>query len=173
MATLLQTVNSYLKSQSKAGSKGLALTLACIEHGFQHGDTTQLAWLISKADAKDSQVFRAIAGKVMGGVTMKKDARQPSGIKIDLADNAGPTDKMPILKRLVEDQVSFRSTRVQEELLAKAKVEAEFDLHKLALAFVKKMAKEEVSVASMMLALKGAQQELSTGIKANAEKPAH
>ena len=159
--TLSQVVKKYVTGNANQGARGLELCLVSVRHAFQHGDTTPLAWLIAKSEGKDSDLFRSIAGKVMGGVTMKKDATQPSGLKITLGENAAPTASITILENLVADKVSFRSDRVKEELLARTPTTKDFDLDKVTKAFVKKLHKEGVTFNSMMRALSSLKDELS------------
>ena len=151
MATLKSQVDSFHKANGKAGAKGLALLAQCTMHMFDHDDWTPLAWLISKSEGADATRFRAILGQVTGGVTLKKDKNQPTGLRFEVGDNAGPTDKMMVVSVMVDEGVSFRSKRVADELFeAKANP---FKLSKYAASVAKKLEKEHVSVNDLMKAM--------------------
>ena len=152
MATLIKQVQGFVRNQSKAGAAGLALLNTCIDHMFEHGDWTPLAWLVAKSDAKDGAIFRSIIRETTAGVSMvsssKEAKEQPSGILIKVASNAGPTDKMPILRELVAEGVSFRSNAVKERLMDKKATE--FNLKAYAKRLQNKLAKEGCTVADLL-----------------------
>jgi len=160
MATLIKQVQGFVKGQSKAGANGLNLVAVTIDHMFEHGDWTPLAWLIAKTEGSDSTTIRRIVNECVGGVKLKKDNKQPSGMSIVVGDNAGPSEKMPLLRGLIEHKVSFRSKDVREVLFEK--VETEFDLDKWALTLARRMNKEHVTQARLDNAIKAALKDLKT-----------
>lgn len=155
MATLLKQVKAFVTNQRNAGAKGLSLTMVCIDHMFEHNDWTPLAYLINTCEARDSAVLRRIVGVCVGGIkltTKGKEAKnQPSGMVIKLDHNAGVTDKMPILRKLVEEGVSFRSKAVAEELFEKN--EKPFDLPAYAKRLKAKLEKEHITVKQLLDAM--------------------
>jgi hypothetical protein len=110
--SFLKEVKSFVTTQKNAGAKGLNIIMRSVDHMFEHGDSTPLAWLISYTDGRDSAIFRRILGEVTGGVTLKKDPKQPCGLRITMADNAGPSEGMAILRDLVTSGESFRGQAV-------------------------------------------------------------
>ena len=155
MATLIKQVQGFVRGQNTGGKNGLAFVEKTIDHMFEHGDWTPLAWLVAKSDPSDARLYRAIIGRCVGGITMNaksKEAKvQPSGLEIKMGENAGPTDLMPTLRKLVEDGESFRGKAVKEELLGKEP--PAFDLAKYAKTIANRLAKEEVTVKDLMNAI--------------------
>lgn len=149
---MLQKVKSYTKGQRNAGAKGLAFCMNCIDHMFEHGDWTPLAWLITGMDKRDGSIMRSIVREVTGGVSLTTQSKaakeQPTGIEIKMADNAGPTDKMAILRKMVEEGVSFRSQLVQKNLMDKSANPA--DLPKYAKAVMRKLDKEGWTIGELL-----------------------
>lgn len=152
MATLIKQVKGFVTRQNNAGASGLALFTSCVDHMFEHGDWTPLAWLIAKTASRDGAAFRSILGAVTGGVsivtTSKEAKEQPSGIVIKVKDNAGPSDKMTLLREMVDEGVSFRSNAIRERLLEKEK--PEFDLKAYASRLVKKLDKEGYTLKDLL-----------------------
>lgn len=152
MATAIKQAQGYVRGQLKGGSTGLALTLQFIEHMLEHGDWTPLAWMVGKLEKRDGARIRAIIGSVVGGVTIvtagKEAKAQPSGVLFKMSDNAGPTKNMETLRSLIEEETSFRSAKVQKELLGKDP--APFDLKAYAKRFAAKMDKEGFSFKDLM-----------------------
>ena len=152
MATLSTQVKGYTKANAKSGAKGLVLLQSCINHMLgESGDWTPLAWLLSGSEGADSTRLRAITNQVVGGVSIKADKKQPTGLRITLGDNAGLTEKSDVLGSLVNGQTSFRSNKVKEELFD-VKVNP-WDVNKYAASIIKKLAKDDVSVTQLMNAM--------------------
>ena len=149
--SLIAQVRAYTTRSNNAGIAGLAMLEKTIDHMFKHGDSTPLAWLIAKIDRRDASILRAIVGQVTGGLslvsTSKEAKEQPSGLLIKLGDNAGPTEKMAILRKLVEDGESFRGKAVSEELLSRTP--PKYDLHRATATFLKRAVKN-ASVGDIM-----------------------
>jgi len=158
MTDLTSQVTGWTKRQGKAGVRGLELVSVCIDHMFKSGDWTPLAWLITGLEGNDSSTIRRIVNECVGGIRMVRDAKQPSGLRIIRGDNAGPSEKMPLLRGLIEHKVSFRSKDVREVLFEK--VESEFDLDKWALTLARRMNKEHVTQARLDNAIKAALKDL-------------
>ncbi|NOQ73228.1 MAG: hypothetical protein GQ574_14570 [Crocinitomix sp.] len=154
MATLLKQVQGFTRGQAKAGANGLKLVETTIDHMFEHNDWTPLAWLLAKTEGADSTVLRRVVKECVGGVKLKRDANQPSGLRITLGDNAGPSEKMPLLRELTGESVSFRSKQVREVLFEAPEIV--FDLDKWALTLARRMNKEHVTQAKLDNALKSA-----------------
>ncbi len=159
MASLIKQVQGFVNGQGRAGTNGLKLVETCIDHMFQHGDSTQLAWLIAKMEPSDSTTIRRIVNECVGGVKMKRDVKQPSGLLISLGDNSAPSEKMPILRELTGNKTSFRSKDVREALFEQA--DPVFDLDKWALTVARKLNKNKVSQAQLDNALKAAQKTIA------------
>ena len=68
-----------------------------------------------------------------------------------MGDNAGPTEKMALLRELVQEGVSFRSAQVGKVLFDKTA--PTFDLKKYAKTFAAKMKKEGFSIKDLMEAV--------------------
>ena len=155
MATLIKRVQGFVRGQSSAGANGLRLIQDCVDHMYEHNDWTPLAWLINRSEAQDKSRIRAIVGVVAGGLTLSTGGKQakvqPSGMFIKMAENAGPTDMMPTLRKLVEEGQSFRSKAVSEELLKKEPPKA--DINKFAKSIVNKMAKEGWTLKDVLEAI--------------------
>lgn len=152
MAKLIKQVQGFVRGQNNAGVRGLELMAQCIDHMFEHNDWTPLAWMIAKSDSRDSAIFRAILGASTGGVslssTSKQAKEQPSGVFITVKDNAGYSEKMTILRELIEEGVSFRSNAIKERLLEKKK--SEFDLKAYAKRLVNKLDKEGYTLKDLL-----------------------
>lgn len=160
--TLLSQIKGFVTSQNNSGKNGLVFVERCIVHMFEHGDWTPLAWLLAKSQGTDKARLRAIVGQCVGGMTIssssKEAKKQPSGMIIKLGDNAGPTEKIDILRKLIEDGESFRGKAVSTELL---KQEAkEFDLHGYAVNFYRKMNKEGFNMKDFLSEVGKAQTEM-------------
>ena len=159
MATLIKQVQGFVKGQSTAGANGLRLVQVCIDHMFEHDDWTPLAWLIAKTEGSDSTTIRRIVNECVGGIKLTKDVKQPSGLRIKLGDNSAPSDKMPLLRGLVEEKVSFRSKVVREALFETP--EPVFDKHTWAMTIARKMAKNNVTLAMLDNEIKAAQKTIA------------
>lgn len=163
MATLLSQVKGFITQQNNAGSRGLALINQCIDHMFEHRDWTPLAHMLAKSDHKDSSIYRAIVRETTGGLrldTSSKEAKeQPSGMRIVMGNNSGPSEKMPILRQLVAEGESFRGKRVSEELLAKPA--PEFDFHRWVKNALKKMEKEGKTISDLLNEVASLEKEAS------------
>ena len=159
MATLIKQVQGFTKGQAKAGANGLALVVTTIDHMFDHDDWTPLAWLIAKTEGSDSTTIRRIVNECVGAIKLTRDVKQPSGLRIKLGDNAAPSDKMPLLRGLVEEKVSFRSKVVREALFEAP--EPVFDKHKWAMNIARKMAKNNVTLAMLDNEIKSAQKTIA------------
>lgn len=155
MATLIKRVQGFVRGQTSAGANGLTLIQDCVDHMFEHNDWTPLAWLINRSEAQDKSRIRAIVGKVAGGITLttkgKEAQKQPSGMHIKVGENAGPTDRMPILRKLVEEGQSFRGKAVSDELLGKEP--PKFDINKYAKTVMRKLEKEHMSLGDLLAAV--------------------
>ena len=159
MATLIKQVQGFTRGQSKAGVNGLVLLVTTIDHMFEHDDWTPLAWLIAKTEGSDSTVLRRIVNECVGGIKLTRDVNQPSGLRIKLADNGGPSDKMQLLRELVEHKVSFRSKTIREVLFEQA--ETAFNVETWAMNVARKMSKNNLTLAQFDNAIKNAQKEIA------------
>ena len=158
---MMSRVQNFTRTQRNAGKTGLALLEITIDHMFAKGsDWTPLAWLIAKTDERDSAILRKIAGVCLGGVTMRKDTEQPSGLRIVKGDNAGVTEKMAILRDLVKAGESFRGKAVSEALFDKAA--PDFDLHKYVKTVLKRLENNHVTLKDMLIEIGKVQKEEST-----------
>lgn len=158
--SMMKRVQNFTRAQRNAGKTGLALLEITIDHMFSKGmDWTPLAWLIAKTDERDSAILRRIAGACLGGVTLRKDPEQPSGLRIVRGANAGVTEKMEILRQLVKAGESFRSKGVAEALFDKPA--PEFDLHKYVKTVLKRLDNNHVTLKDMLIEIGKIQKEES------------
>ncbi len=154
--TLLSQVKGFVTSQNNSGKNGLVLMKKCIEHMYEHGDWTPVAWLISQSIGQDKNRLRAIFGKCVGGVTMstlsKAAKEQPSGVHITLGDNSAPTEMYTVLEKLIEDGESFRGQAVAKELLKSTNATV-FNIDSYAKRLVSKLDKEGVNMKDLLEAV--------------------
>lgn len=116
-------VKAFLRSHKGHTQKALVLVQAGIDHMFEHKDWTGLAMLIMQTEGRMGKQVRAIVAECCGGVTMRTDKKHDLGLRFELDDNAGPTEKMGVLRDLVADGETIFSDRVEQGLLGKEKVE--------------------------------------------------
>lgn len=166
MGTLIQQTRGWATGRNKSGANGFKLLVASVDHMFEHGDWTPLAWLINGTEGADRTRMRAILGKIAGGITLNttsKEAREHStGCKIVMGDNCGPTGDMSIARTLCEENVSFASKRVAEELLNKDVVTSKFDLDKYAKTVFNKLTKEHGDMNAFLAAIREQQRAASS-----------
>lgn len=158
MATLMQTVQGYVRNQKTGGNTGLVHLVSCIEHMFGDShDWTPLAWLVGKSQTRDAQIFRAILGRVTENVTVSKDPKQPSGLRFKTKGNASTNEMYAVLKALADAGESFRGEAVKVKILDKEKTETTFDLEAYAKRIVAKLDKEHVGLAALLMAVEKAE----------------
>lgn len=164
MATLISQVKGFVTSQNKAGKLGLAMMERTIDHMFEHKDWTPLAWLIAKSDPKDASIYRSILRVCVGGITLettsKRAKEREDGMWINMANNAGPTEKMSVLRQLVKDGESFRGAAVSEQLLSKPA--PDFDFHRWVANALKRMEREGKTIADLLREVEAINKENST-----------
>lgn len=106
-----QSLLTRIKSNARNRDNNAAATMALILESFdvfaQHGDWTNLAWIVSLAQGSDASRLKAII-EASGGVTFKVDKKQPTGLRI-AAKGEAETNRVNILAAYVELGVSFRS----------------------------------------------------------------
>lgn len=78
---LISRVKSHTTSQGTQGAATLALTVECIEHGFEHDDFTPLVALVSLSQPAAARNVRAIVGKVVQGYKLTKSDKADYGMK--------------------------------------------------------------------------------------------
>jgi hypothetical protein len=79
---LISRVKSHTTSQGTQGAATLALTVECIDHGFEHDDFTPLVALVSLSQPAASRNVRAIVGKVVQGYKLVKSDKADYGMKL-------------------------------------------------------------------------------------------
>lgn len=149
--SLNQKVKNFTTRNRNAGAKGLELVAECINHMFDHKDWTPLAWLIVGSEGRDATIFRKIVGVTTEGVTLAKDAKQPTGLRFTLKDNASTTELFDTLKALVNDGESFRGENVKNKLFPTT--ESTFDINAYAKRVMSKIEKEHVSLGDLLAAI--------------------
>lgn len=117
-------VKTFLRSHKSGTKRALELTLLGIDHMHQHKDWTGLAMMITQTEGRMGPQIRRIIGECLGGVTMKADKTHPSGMRFELGDNWGPTEKLGVLRDLVANGETVFSDAVEQGLLGKKKVES-------------------------------------------------
>lgn len=120
MTSVLKTINGFCTSNKNNNVKALSMIALAIDYAIEHGNTDPLGVLISKTDSKMSPVIRKIVGAVTGGLQCKKDTSlKPhyTGLKWTMGDNWGPSEKMAVLRQLIEDKASIYGKDVKEQLL--------------------------------------------------------
>ena len=147
--TLLQGVKSFATSNVNSGKKGLVLLEQCIEHHFEHGDWTPLAWLVSKCDATDNARLKKIAMVCVGAMTIKRDTDQPSGWRVEFGDNAAPTEYFGLLSNLITDGESFRGKATTQAMFPQSTA-AEFNVKTYAKTVLARLEKNNTATTDLM-----------------------
>lgn len=114
-------VKAFLRSHKGHTQKALALTLAGMDHMLEHRDWDGLAMMIQNTEGKMGAQVRAIVNVCIGGLTMTADSKHHTGMRFKLGDNFGPTDKLDVLRDLVDAGETIFSDAVQQGLLGKEK----------------------------------------------------
>lgn len=134
-------VNNFIRRNKSTGADGLKLVFDLIQHFLRHRDWDQLARLLTSLDASDNSKLRRIVGEVVGGVRFITDKKHAAGGRFIVGDNFGPTEKMSVLKDMVDNNVSFRSKTVSDALFERNEtVKDEAWRDKQIESFAKKMA---------------------------------
>ena len=113
----MKTIKAFVRSNRGHTQKGLAHTLLVIEHMLEHRDWDAAATLISGCDPKMGKRIRDLIGVCVGGVTMAKDAKHPTGMRFKLGDNFGPTEHTNELRAAVLAELSIYSDEVTKKVL--------------------------------------------------------
>ena len=150
--TMMQKVKTFATQNVNSGKMGLILLEQCIEHTFEHKDWTPLAWLISKCDATDNARLKRIAMVCVGGMTIKRDKDQPSGWRVDLGDNAAPSENFPLLSNLISDGESFRGKATTQAFFPNTGA-ADFDMKKYANTVLTRLEKNDTLTSDFMQAI--------------------
>lgn len=111
--SLTKTVKSFCTSNGKQTVKALALTLAVVDEALNSGNTDPMGILATRTDPKMRAQVRAIIRQVLGGYEMRVNKKHFTGLKWVIVENAGPTDKMRELRKLVEEGASIYSDGVK------------------------------------------------------------
>lgn len=122
MTTFNAQVKSFLRSHKGHTQKALAITLAGMDHMLQHRDWDGLAMLMKQTEGRMGAQIRAIVNNCIGGVSMAADKKHHTGMRFKLGDNFGPTEKLDVLRDLVEAGETIFSDNVNS-LLGKEKPE--------------------------------------------------
>lgn len=119
MTKLITRVQNHVTGQATSGKNTLVLLQACIEHMRDHqNEWTPLAMLIGKSQPAQARMCRMIAGKVIEGWSIKKDDKQPSGLrfaKVKGSNQGFDADQMSHLSALVDKGLSIQSKEVREK----------------------------------------------------------
>lgn len=165
MATLLKTVQGYVSNRQKSGATGLRLILTAIEHAFEHGDSTPLAWLIAKTEDKEGKVIRRIVGACVSGVSLEMTSeearRQPSGIIIrgfegGTKRKAKVKNEIGLLSELVAAGHGFMSKAVADALFPAPEKKDTYGLKEAVASFnrlVKKIEDHEMTLDMVLRAV--------------------
>lgn len=80
--SLISRVKSLNTRSATAGNTYVKLWVECIEHMFSPAhDWSVLAYLLAGAQPADGRILRAMTGKVLQGWSLKKDDKQPTGMR--------------------------------------------------------------------------------------------
>jgi hypothetical protein len=122
MTKLITRIKSHVRGQATSGQNTLALTLECIEHMRDNqNEWSALAYLIGKSEPAQGRMVRLIAGRIIQGWSMKKDATQESGLRFSKikGKNQGFDDGgIDKLCTLVGDNKSIQSADTREAFAA-------------------------------------------------------
>ena len=118
MSNLITRVKNHTNGQRTSGQNTLSLTLECIEHMRDHNNEwTALAFLVSLSEPAQSRSVRMIAGSILQGWKIVKDAKQPSGLRFkkDATANQGFSELgLSNLASFIADKKSVQSKEVRE-----------------------------------------------------------
>lgn len=117
MTKLIQRVKNHVSGQKTSGQNTLALSVECIEHGFEHDDFSPLVCLIATGEAKQSRNVKAIAGKVMQGYRWAKSDKADFGykfVKMKDANQGIDETQMRKVKDFVANKKSIQSDDVNK-----------------------------------------------------------
>lgn len=118
----MKTVKAFIRSHKGHTTKALAITLEGIDHMLEHRDWDGLAMLIQDTEGRMGTQIRALVNACVGGITLQADKKHHTGMRFKLGDNFGPTDKLDVLRDLVQEDETIFSDRVNT-LLGKEKAE--------------------------------------------------
>lgn len=120
MANIMTTIKKFCTSNAKQTQTALVHTLAVIDHMLgESRDWTVAATLIAGTDSRMSPQIKHIIRECVGGIKLTKDEKQSTGLRFKLGDNFGPTEKLEVLRDLVEAGETIYSTKVEQGLLGK------------------------------------------------------
>lgn len=119
MTKLLTTIKRFCATNKGHTTKALEHTLAVADHMLEQRDWTVAATLITNVDKKMGKQIRAILLECIGGITMAADKNHTTGMRCKLGDNFGATEKLGVLRDLVEAKTTIYSKQVDEGLLGK------------------------------------------------------
>lgn len=130
MRTFNQHVSDFIKTHKTHTQAAVAITLLGCDHVLNTRDWTGLARLLSAVEPRMQARMRRIIGAVLGGVSLRADTEQPTGMRFSFGANFGPTDKMQALRDLVEAKVSIFSEAMDNFLGLEPAAKVAFDLGK-------------------------------------------
>ena len=114
---LISRVKSHTTSQGTQGAATLALTVECIDHGFEHDDFSPLVALVALSQPAASRNVRAIVGKVVQGYKLVKSDKADYGMKLSKVKDQNQGFDSTMLNK-VRAMVSDRKTIQSKDVAA-------------------------------------------------------
>ena len=132
------------------GAKLMQITVDACQHAMgDSGDWTVLANHIARglSDGASAEVrnIKLIVNAVLPGITMSKDAKQPTGLRISVKNAKLSNSGMDKVADLIERKVSLSGTAIREALAPKSDEDKkDFDVNEWANREVKKHTRAEI-----------------------------
>lgn len=146
------------------GAKLMQITVDACQHAMgESGDWTVLANHIarglSEGAAPEVRNIKLIVNAVIPGVTMAKDEKQPTGLRISVKKAKLSNSGMDKVADLIERKVSLSGTAIRESLAPKSEGDdkKDFDVNAWANREVKKHTRAEID--AMIAALQARRNE--------------
>lgn len=151
MSTYNQKVAGFLKTHKGQNKRAVEMVLLGIEHMLENGrEWTGLARLLSGVEPRMATMYRRIIDTALGGVSVRRDIKQPSGLRFVFGDNFGPSEKIAGLRKLVEQGASIYGQDMQAYVGMEPKPAAAFDAEKRFAALAKAAVAADMSLEAAL-----------------------
>ena len=105
-------VNAFLTRSKSTNCKALEVSCLAVRHALNTRDWTLMARLISRTDPRMSKQIKKVVSASLGGITVRKDSNQPTGLSFKLGDNFAATEVLAKLENLAKSTKSIFSEDV-------------------------------------------------------------
>lgn len=116
--TLYGSIKGFCTRQENAPIMALQLVLQATDHMLEHRDWDALAYFLGHAPSNMRSIARRIVGEVVGGVRFDSTSKIAKAHRckcvFKLGENFGPTEKLEVLRELVEASEKITSKAVKE-----------------------------------------------------------